>query len=310
MIQAGTHRHPTTQPTYDFITGGATEGPAQPLRQSKFRQSSATKLDNTQDENLRARINSLEYELKNLQQERSLLVLQHDKELQEQQARAEADFKKCQNAESAAQKAIQRHETLARELREAQDEKVNDKAVLERKLRDLQDQNSALKDDSEDSQARLSDQERHYQYQLNDVEGKRAALQETVDSVRQELEELSQHFELTQTRLSERDTQVENLETELLASKSQSADSGALNVLQTQLSEQVGHIRQLESTNREQLAELRKLREAHRSVQVVEEQKHGLEIELHVLKDVQRQLGKLKYREKSWKTRSGLGRVS
>lgn len=291
MIQAGTHRHPTTQPTYDFITGGATEGPAQPLRQSKFRQSSATKLDNTQDENLRARINSLEYELKNLQQERSLLVLQHDKELQEQQARAEADFKKCQNAESAAQKAIQRHETLARELREAQDEKVNDKAVLERKLRDLQDQNSALKDDSEDSQARLSDQERHYQYQLNDVEGKRAALQETVDSVRQELEELSQHFELTQTRLSERDTQVENLETELLASKSQSADSGALNVLQTQLSEQVGHIRQLESTNREQLAELRKLREAHRSVQVVEEQKHGLEIELHVLKDVQRQLG-------------------
>jgi len=247
--------------------------------------------DNTQDENLRARINSLEYELKNLQQERGLLVLQHDKEIQEQQARADADFKKCQNAESAAQKAIQRQEVLARELREAQDEKVNDKAILERKLRDLQDQNSAFKDDSEDAQARLSDQERHYKYQLNDVEAKRAALQETVDGVKQELEELTQHFELIQTRLSARDAQVENLETELLASKSQSVDSGALNVLQTQLSEQVAHIRQLETTNRDQLTELRKLREAHRSVQVVEEQKHGLEIELQVLKDVQRQLG-------------------
>jgi mitotic spindle assembly checkpoint protein MAD1 len=226
-----------------------------------------------------------------LQQERGLLVLQHDKELQEQQARAEADFKKCQNAESAAQKALQRQEALARELREAQDEKVNDKAVLERKLRDLQDQNSAFKDESEDAQARLSDQERHYKYQLNDVEAKRAALQETVDSVRQELEELTHHFELTQTRLSERDTRVETLETELLASKAQSVDSGALSVLQTQLSEQVAHIRQLETTNREQLTELRKLRDAHRSVQVVEEQKHGLEIELQVLKDVQRQLG-------------------
>jgi mitotic spindle assembly checkpoint protein MAD1 len=52
--------------------------------------------DNTQDENLRAKINSLEYELKNLQQERGLLSLQHEKELREQQARAEADFKKYQ----------------------------------------------------------------------------------------------------------------------------------------------------------------------------------------------------------------------
>ncbi|KEF61039.1 mitotic spindle assembly checkpoint protein MAD1 [Exophiala aquamarina CBS 119918] len=290
-MQTGTHRHPSTQPTYDFITGGASDGQSQPLRQSKFRQSSVSRPDNTQDENLRARINSLEYELKNLQQERGLLVLQHDKEIQEQQARAEADFKKCQNAESAAQKAIQRQEALARELREAQDEKVNDKAVLERKLRDLQDQNSALKEDSEDAQARLSDQERHYKHQLNDVEAKRTALQETVDGVKQELEELTQHFELIQNRLSARDAQVENLETELLASKSQSVDSGALNVLQTQLSEQVAHIRQLETINREQLTELRKLREAHRSVQVVEEQKHGLEIELQVLKDVQRQLG-------------------
>lgn len=52
--------------------------------------------DHSQDENLRAKINSLEYELKNLQQERGLLALQHDKELREQQARAEADFKKYQ----------------------------------------------------------------------------------------------------------------------------------------------------------------------------------------------------------------------
>jgi mitotic spindle assembly checkpoint protein MAD1 len=39
------------------------------------------------------------------------------------------------------------------------------------------------------------------------------------------------------------------------------------------------------------LNELRKLRDAHRSVQVVEEQKRGLETELQVLKDVERQLG-------------------
>lgn len=286
------HRQTSTQPSYDFITGGSTdEPPQQPRRQSRFRQSSVSRPDNTLDENLRARINSLEYELKNLQQERSLLVLQHDKELRDQQARAEVDFKKYQNAESLSEKSAQRQETLAKELRQAQDEYINEKAVLERKLRDLQDQNASLKEDSEDAQARLSDQERHYQHQVNDVESKRVSLQETLETVKQELEELSQHCEGTQTRLSERDDQIARLEAEVAALKTHSADGEVLHLVQSQLSEQVAHIRKLESTNREQVGELRRLRDAHRSVQVVEEQKHGLEVELQVLKDVQRQLG-------------------
>lgn len=176
-------------------------------------------------------------------------------------------------------------------MRELQDQTINEKAALERKLRDLQDQNSSFKEDAEDAQARLADQERHYKYQLNDVESKRAALQETVDNVRQELEELAQHFESSKTRLSRQDARVESLEAEVATLKSRSGDGEALTILQSQLSEQVAHIRKLETTNREQLSELHRLREAHRSAQVVEEQKHGLEIELQVLKDVQRQLG-------------------
>ncbi|KIX03358.1 uncharacterized protein Z518_06910 [Rhinocladiella mackenziei CBS 650.93] len=288
---SSTSRLTSTQPAFDFITGGAVENATQPLRQSRIRQPSVSRPDSAQDENLRAKINSLEYELKNLQQERGLLALQHDKELREQQARAEADFKKYQAAEGAAQKATRRQEAIAKELREAQDQRINEKAVLERKLRDLQGQNSSLKEDAEDAQARLADQERHFKYQIDDVDAKRAALQETLDSVRKELDELAQNFESSQTRLSQRDAQVDRLEAEVAALKSHSSDSEALNVLQTQLSEQIAHIRRLEATNREQSGELRRLRDEHRSVQVVEEQKHGLEIELQLLKDVQRQLG-------------------
>lgn len=288
---AGHNRQASTQPSYDFISGGAAENSNQPLRQSRVRQPSVSRPGHVQDENLRAKINSLEYELKNLQQERGLLSLQHEKELREQQIRAENDFKKYQAAESAAQKAAQRQELLAKELRDLQDQSTNEKTALERQLRELQDQNATFKDDAEDARARLADQERHYNYQLNDVEAKRVALQETVDGVRQELEELGRQFETSQTRLSERDVRIEALESEVATSKSHSTDSDTLNVLQSQLSEQVTHIRKLEQTNREQLSELRRLRDTHRSVQVVEEQKHGLEIELQVLKDVQRQLG-------------------
>ncbi|KIW12509.1 hypothetical protein PV08_09786 [Exophiala spinifera] len=284
------HRTSTTQPTYDFISGGAVDNPIPPLRHSRLRQSSVTRQDHTHDENLRAKINALEYEVKNLQQERGLLALQHDKELREQQARAEADFRKYQAAEGASQKAIQRQEAVARELREARDQWANEKTTLERKLRDLQDQSSSYKEDAEDAQARLADEERHYRHQLDDIEAKRVALQETVESVRQELEELSGQFEASQARLSERDAQVQSLEAEVSSLKSHSSDSEALTVLQNQLSDQVAHIRKLEQTNREQLGELRRLRETQRSVQVVEEQKHGLEIEIQVLKDVERQL--------------------
>ena len=256
-----------------------------------LRKPSFSRLDHSADENLRAKVNSLDYELQNLQQERNMLALQHDKEMRDLQAKADADFKKYQTAESAAQKATQRYENLQKEMRDQQDQNINEKGALERRLRDVQDQNASLKDDAEDAQAKLSDSERHYKFQLNDVEAKRVAMQEIVDQLRKDLEQLSQNFDNAQTRLAQRDADVESLETQILELKTHAGDSDALGVVQNQLSEQVTHIRNLETANREQGAELRKLRDTHRSVQVVEEQKRGLETELQVLKDVERQLG-------------------
>jgi mitotic spindle assembly checkpoint protein MAD1 len=247
--------------------------------------------DAAHDENLRAKIAALEYELKNMQQERSLVTLQHEKELRDVQSKVEVEYKKCQAAENASKKATQRYDQITRELREAQDQSVNEKASLERRLRDLQEQAASFKEDAEDAQGQLSDQERQYQYQINDVEAKRATLQETVDQLKKDLEQTSTGLETTQERLARRDTEVETLENQVRELRSHTTDSDALSVVQRELSDQVSHIRKLESTNREQLGELRKLRDANRSVQVVEEQKRSLETELHTLKDVYRQLG-------------------
>ena len=283
----------STQPSYDFISGTNQDAPP-PLKRSALRQSQSFRQpthDSAHDENLRAKINALDYELKNLQQERSLLTLQHEKELRDLLAKVEAEFKKSQTAESASKKATQRYDQIARELREAQDQSINEKASLERRLRDVQEQNASLKEDAEDAQGLLSDQERQYQYQITEVEAKRATLQETVDQLKNDLQETSASLEVTQGRLARRDTEVEVLENQVRELRSHSTDSEALGVVQRELSDQVAHIRKLESTNREQLLELRKLREAHRSVQVVEEQKRSLETELQTLKDVYRQLG-------------------
>ncbi len=236
-------------------------------------------------------MNTLEYENKNLKQERDYLKLQYEKEMKDLQAKADADFKKHQISESTAHKTGHRNEVLQKELKEKQDQHINEKAALDRKVRDLQDQNVALKEDADDAQARLSDQERQWKYQRNDLESKRAALQQSVDSVRKELQDLSQSFDVVQRQSLQKTSDLEAVEAQNLELKSHTSDSDALGVVQSQLSEQVGHIRQLESANRKQLEELRMLRDAHRSVQVVEEQRRGLETELQVLKDVERQLG-------------------
>ena len=116
-------------------------------------------------------------------------------------------------------------------------------------------------------------------------------LQETVDKVKDDLHRLTQDLEASQDRLTRRDVEVQGLEAQIANLKPRAGDKEALSVVQRELSDQVTHIRKLETTNREQLIELRRLRESHNSVEVVEEQKRSLETELHILQDVHRQLG-------------------
>ena len=233
----------------------------------------------------------MDYELKNLQQERGLLVLQHEKELRDLQIKAEADFKRAQAAESASKKAAHKHDALVQELRDSQNQAINERASLDKQLRDSQEQNASLREELEDAQGQLSDLGRQYEHQVKDVEAKRVALQETVDKFKNDMQTLTQNLEATQQRLARRDLEVEKFEAQIVELKSHAGDSEALSVVQRELSDQVTHIRKLESTNREQLAELRRLRESHKSVEVVEEQKRSLETELQVLQDVHRQLG-------------------
>lgn len=108
-----------TQPTYDFLTGNAAPTPThrqtQPLGQSR-RQSvvvkagrcptytSAVELGHScfadevdiGNEDLRAQVKTLQYELESFKQERELAALRHDKELRDVQVKAEEIFRKAQ----------------------------------------------------------------------------------------------------------------------------------------------------------------------------------------------------------------------
>ena len=50
----------------------------------------------TGDEDLRAKLKTLQYEIDAFKQEKEVTKLRHDKELRDAQAKAEADFKRAQ----------------------------------------------------------------------------------------------------------------------------------------------------------------------------------------------------------------------
>lgn len=138
----------------------------------------------------------------------------------------------------------------------------------------------------DDSQSQLSDKDRQYKHQINELEYTRTSLQKTLDELRYELEENKNGLQSAQEKLEQREAQVDALETENIRLKSEESNSEALNVLKRELSEQLSQAKRLE-------AELKPLKKSQKRVEVVEEQKMALENQLQLMKGLETELRNL-----------------
>ncbi|KAH0272848.1 spindle assembly checkpoint component MAD1, partial [Aureobasidium melanogenum] len=275
---------------FDFFTGEERSPARQPLRET-FRQSTATVArSDIANESLRAQLNTLQYELDSLKQEKELTALQQASEIRDAEQRAERDFKRAQAAETAAQQSSKKLDQLTRELSDIENRHTNDKIQLERKIRTLQDDNQSLREDLEDAESRLSSSEREHQHGLNDLEARHTALQASFEEAQRDLESKVSALQSTQQRLSQRESENGNLENEILRLKAQTGDSDTLAIIKRELSEQVAHIKRLESTNRDQSFELKQLRKTHKSVEIVQEEKRALEQKVRAMEDLRKEL--------------------
>ncbi|OKL64669.1 hypothetical protein UA08_00899 [Talaromyces atroroseus] len=268
-----------------------------PAFRQSVRQPQSVKSD-FENEELRVQVNALRYELDNLKQERDLTELRHEKELRDLQLRADSDFRKAQSAEAASNRATQKSETLAKELKQVQESTLSDKAGLERRIRTLQDEKQSLQEDITEEQAQRSDQERQFKRQINELETLRVTLAQTLENMQKDLQDVQNNAHSTTTQLSQLESQVATLEAENLRLRTEGSGAEELAVLKRELSEQVSHIRNLESTNREQLTELRHLRKVQRNVEVVEEQKKSLENQLQLMANLETELGNVQIQKR------------
>ncbi|KAF2724021.1 spindle assembly checkpoint component MAD1 [Polychaeton citri CBS 116435] len=298
------------QPSYDFLAGAELSPPLnQDLRESAFKHSTAPGAPRADisNENLRAQLNTLQYELDSLKQERELTTLQHEQGLRDAQVRAEADFKRAQAAETAAELARKKAETLQREWQDVKDRDVNEKITLEKKIRALQGENGSLREEVEEANSELASYERKAGYEAGELRDRNIALLSSVEELQKDVDARVSALLATQQRLSRKETELGERENEVLRLKAQAGDKDTLALIKKELSEQVAYIKKLEVGNREQAVELKQFRKTQQSVEVVEEEKRGLEARLMLMEDLRKELGEaqlqrriLEDEKKSW----------
>ena len=214
----------------------------------------------------------------------------HGKELRDAQLKAEEIFQKARAEDSAKHVPLHKYDALNRSLKDTQDAIVNQKTALEKKLRGAQDAERSAREEIEEAQNDLASMDRQHKHTLREIESRLNTLTQTANVLRSDLDNKSKTLKATQDRLSKREVETGELESEILHLKAQTGDSETLGVIKRELSEQVAHIRQLEKMNREQAEELKVFKKRGKAVEVVEEEKRVLESKLGLLDDAQKQL--------------------
>lgn len=225
-----------------------------------------------------------------------------------------------QAEESSRHVPSHKYDALKRELKDSQDQAINQQNALEKRLRTAQEECRAAKEESEEVQTEFEGLNRQHKLRLEEIDSKHATLQKTLRDLRDDLANKASALHTTQERLSQRESETGRLESEILRLKAETGDAETLAVIKRELSEQVSHIRKLESTNREQSAELKHLRRVHKAVEVVEEEKRALENRVSLMGDIEKNLREaqlqrqiLEDERRSWtsylESEGGTGRV-
>jgi mitotic spindle assembly checkpoint protein MAD1 len=241
-------------------------------------------------EELKAEVGTLQYQISSYEQEKELARLQTENEMRDTKRRAEEDFKAKQAAEAEKGKAQRQVDALQTELEELRAENEQQKRGLEVKARDALEEARLLQEQLEELSAAKDEAARMAEREAIDLRAKLASAQRTAHELEEESRAREEALERSQSQLVERDETIGRLEADVLRLKAQTGDAETIAVIRRELTDQVTHIRNLEAKNREQVTELKHLRQVHKAVEVVEEEKRSLQRKLEAAESLQQEL--------------------
>ncbi|KAI1172580.1 spindle assembly checkpoint component Mad1 [Nemania sp. FL0916] len=289
-----------TRPSYDLITGAEHTSPIrhgqQSARQSRERGDSmrASTRESSKEnlappdaeeyetqrkciEELKAEVATMRYRIETTEQEKEMLVLQHENEIRDIQRKAEDDFNQRQAAEGEKSRAQRQYESMQDELQSVKEASAHDTAELDKRLREAQDEARLLKEQLEDLAIAKEEGERMNQRRTHEVEAHVSELQQAIAELQHDVQTRETSLLAAQEQLGDKDRLMGELEADIIRLKAQTGDAETIAIIRRELSDQVQHIRSLEAKTSKQHAELVHLRQVHRAVEVVEEEKRSLQ---------------------------------
>jgi len=296
-------RASTTQPSYDFLNGSGEvrrendnfarppsrgarartpSGSGDDLRASTSAQEIAA---------LKAEVEALKYKISSSAQEEEMAGLRREAEMREVRRKGEEDFKKMQLADGERKKAERALGEARREVVEIREGMGEERARLERRVREAEEGRRVAVEDGEEGRAEMEERVRGLERRMEEEKSRSATMQRGLQELQQDVENKDVALQEMQQRLQLKDAEIGGLEAEVLRLKAQTGDVDTLEIIKRELSEQVAHIRTLEASNREQARELKHLRMLHKSVEVVEEEKRQLQRKVDQMEDLRQELG-------------------
>ncbi|KAL5614633.1 hypothetical protein BROUX41_004732 [Berkeleyomyces rouxiae] len=244
-----------------------------------------------QIEQLKAEIATMRHRMSVMEDDHARESLRHTTELEDQKRRAQEDFEKKQAAESESVLATRQTSRLQSEMQELRDAAAQDKTASERRLRALEDRNRELEETVEELTSAKDDAQRRHDKTVSDLQMQLTSNARIVQELEHETQAREEVLQKTQALVTEKDEQIGRLEADVLRLKAQTGDVETMAIIKRELSDQVSHIRTLEASNRDYITELKHLRQVHKAVEIVEEEKRTLQRRLESAQDFEKQLG-------------------
>jgi mitotic spindle assembly checkpoint protein MAD1 len=280
------------QPTYNILTGSPAATPparAPSAPPSSSNRTAVVKIDQS-NEIIRGDLNSVRYELQTLREDRALEKVRHEQEIRELQAAVEEHARRADALESDKRFLFEKQKELADTLAKTKDEAATEKQELERQVRRMRNEKHELLEQVDEKAGEVEHLERQVKRVGEEWEARMKALMTKNQELEEDLRIKNKTTDELQSKLEAKDSEAQDLEMELLKVKAQTGDVETLKVLKKELSEQVNHIKTLETTNRRQAGELKTLRNEKRSLELVDEEKRSLEAKLKVMGELREEL--------------------
>ena len=198
-------------------------------------------------------------------------------------------------SESQNSNLLRKYEFMAKEFRELQTALSNQQCAADKKLRTCQDQRQSLQEEVDEAKSEVLSLNRQHQHQLQEVDKKHLTLQVTLERIKKDLANKSTAFQESQDRLAAQQSENGCLENEVLSLKNLVGDARNLEAIKKEFSEQAAQLRSLEIIYHEQSNELKRLRQSHKAVEIVQEEKRTMENKLRRLDDLEREAAEARF---------------